>query len=159
MINANWISRMSDAFSRYDSFSLVLRSQPFCDSGDMNGVTASVLTDGTLLIPGCLARRMVRIDPIDSKYLRSVYVLWFEHVALFGRIASWVSLYALSIVRFDDLVDDEMDAVISVDFERFVGDSSSAISFVLAARFRLIFASHLTGELILCVSSLKRRKL
>lgn len=156
------MSSMPDVFSRYDSFSLVFRSQPFCDSGEMNGVTASVFTDGTLLIPGCLTRRMVRIDPIDSKYLRSVYVFWFEHVALLGRVvpcAVSLCLYAVSSDRFDDLFGVEVDDSISVDLDRFVGDSSSVSSVVFAVRFRLFFASHFPGELALCAPSLKRRRL
>lgn len=153
---------MPDVLSRYDSFSFVFRSQPFCDSGEMNGVTASVFTDGTLLIPGCLTRRMVRIDPIDSKYLRSVYVFWFAHVALFGRLISCVvslCLYAASSDRFNGFGGVEVDDTISVDLDRFVGDSSSVISVVFAVRFRLFFASHFTGELGFCAPSLKRRKL
>lgn len=150
-------------FSRYESFSLVFRSQPFCDSGEMNGVTTLVFTDGTLLIPGCLTRRIVRIEPIDSKYLRSVYVFWFEHVT-FDRFAScvvWPCLYAPSSVRFIDLIGVELDATISIGFnlDRFVGDSTSVISIVFPARFRPFFASHFAGECVLCASSLKRRKL
>lgn len=110
---------------RYDSFSFVLRSHPFCDSGDTNGVAVMVaFAVGTRFIFGCFARRIVRIDPIDSKYLSSEN--GFEKSAGIERAEHVAAL---------DGDDDDGDArpVLSIPssifLDRFMGDvlrSSSA---------------------------------
>lgn len=139
MINANWMSFFLSSPVRYDSLSFVFRSHPFCDSGDTNGVAVMVaFVVGTRFMFGCFARRIVRIDPIDSKYFssengfeKSAGIEWAEQLAVLDE-AGPVWLMPSSIF-----------------FDRFIGDvlrspSSSSSSFLTSigllspARFRSV---------------------
>lgn len=131
MIRANWMSFFFTNPVRYETLSLVFRSQPFCDSGDTKGVAVIALAVGTLLIPGCFARRIVRIEPIDSKYLSSENGL--ENSLFINE----------QLAVLDDARGGISSTPPSIRFDRFIGDvlRSSSISTGLLSsttRFRSV---------------------
>lgn len=129
---------------RYEIFSLALRSQPFCDSGDMKGLfdsTLALAVLGTLLMPGCFDRRMVRIDPMASKYRSSVKRLHgngclsspFDLIDVDADVGV-VAAGSAGFSKYSSFL--ISDGVFVVGFDRLVGDLCT--SSVIIARLRVV---------------------